>query len=547
MLKKLLSFLFILSTLYSFSQNDKKNILDGFDKTGMETSILYLLPTNLEKHKNESSNTYNFYQIYKSIEQSDLKNSLPPLLELKNKQRNTIISLSILHAEYDIITEDAIKNKFVIKGENGKITRTSNSNIFEKKSITIGASLTPNKKGLTTNYNLSSSDIFNTTNNSIKSIKIDFDNNEGLKSIILDQNITVNYTSEGKKKLKFEILFNDGSMQKSSSTIKVKYSNADLKTLFNRVVNTFTSPIPTDLLLPYGEAISYPGIGEYEIFLSPDNILDKPIFVIDGFDPGDTRDIASIYSLLDFDNNGTTQNLGDLVRDEDFDIIILNFPYYTRDADGVEIDGGADYVERNAMLLRELINIINTHPDRVGTEENVIIGPSMGGLISRYALNYMENNSEDHETRLWLSFDSPHYGANVPIGFQHLFNYLGYGLDTWVGDFSLESLRPIVDGMLKSPAARQMLTDQFEPHLASGQIAEFDSNLTLPIAHPFKNLFYNGLNSLTTSGFPEDLRKASIINGYKVPNRTVAVITIKITLLTNNPDSRETSEKAPTE
>ena len=58
---------------------------------------------------------------------------------------------------------------------------------------------------------------------------------------------------------------------------------------------------------------------------------------------------------------------------------------------------------------------------------------------------------------LWMSFDSPHLGANVPIGFQHLFNYLAYGLDTWVGNFSLESLRPIVDGMLKSPAARQML------------------------------------------------------------------------------------------
>ena len=75
----------------------------------------------------------------------------------------------------------------------------------------------------------------------------------------------------------------------------------------------------------------------------------------------------------------------------------------------------------------------------------------MGGLVARYGLNYMESIGLDHETRLYVSFDSPHAGANVPIGFQHMFNYLAYGLDTWAGDFSVESLRPLVDGMLKSP------------------------------------------------------------------------------------------------
>ncbi len=62
---------------------------------------------------------------------------------------------------------------------------------------------------------------------------------------------------------------------------------------------TFTSAITPDLS-PYGEATNYPGEGEYQIFLGTDNILDKPIIVVDGFDPGDTRNITGIYSLLDF-------------------------------------------------------------------------------------------------------------------------------------------------------------------------------------------------------------------------------------------------------
>ena len=64
----------------------------------------------------------------------------------------------------------------------------------------------------------------------------------------------------------------------------------------------------------------------------------------------------------------------------------------------------------------------------------------MGGLISRYALGYMWRKNIDHDTRLYISFDAHHVGANVPIGFS-ICLILAYGLDTWVGDFSVEALK----------------------------------------------------------------------------------------------------------
>ena len=146
---------------------------------------------------------------------------------------------------------------------------------------------------------------------------------------------------------------------------------------------------------------------------------------------------------------------------------------------------GLIILRENAMLLVELIKLINN--SKVG-DENIVIGPSMGGLISRYALNYMESQNIDHDTRLYISFDTPHAGANVPIGFQHMFNFLAYGLDTWVGDFSVESLRPLVDGMIKSPAARRYVWDHLEPHLQNGS-ANFDNNNPLPQPHPFMKYF----------------------------------------------------------
>ena len=270
---------------------------------------------------------------------------------------------------------------------------------------------------------------------------------------------------------------------------------------------TFTSGITPDLSA-YGEATNYPGEGEYQIFLGADGVLNKPIILVDGFDPGDARGISELYSLLDFTGNSGAQNLADLVRAEDFDVVLLNFPVYTRAADGATVDGGADFIERNAMLLVKLINIINTTKAANSPEQNVIIGPSMGGLISRYALNYMEANTLDADTRLYISFDAPHHGANVPIGLQHQLNYLAFN-DT----NPVTEVQPLIEGFLKSPASRQLLIDHFEAHLQSGSTVDFDTNLTLPTPHPFRTTFENTLNSFTPNGFPQNVRNVAIING----------------------------------
>lgn len=253
-----------------------------------------------------------------------------------------------------------------------------------------------------------------------------------------------------------------------------------------------------------GESAAFVGQGEYQIFLdNTNNVLDKPIFLLDGFDPGNARNIASIYNFL---NYGTGQNLATDLRNLGYDIVILNFPTYTRPATTTVIDGGVDFIQRNAMILVELINQINSQ--KVGTEKNVVIGPSMGGLIARYALRYMEQNSLNHDTRLYISFDAPHKGANVPIGMQHLFNYMAFNTTAPV-----TAAQPIVNGMLKSPAGRQMLIDQFEGHLQTGSPTEWNTGTTtlLPTGCPnYRNAFQTELDNM---GFPTTVRNIAIANG----------------------------------
>ncbi len=247
----------------------------------------------------------------------------------------------------------------------------------------------------------------------------------------------------------------------------------------------------------YDEAQAYFGEGEYEIFLdNVDGVLDHPIIILDGFDPGDSRDIPALYTALDF--NGS--NLADILRDEGFDMIALNFPQYT--TEGNVIDGGADYIQRNAMVLIELINIINAQ--KVGDQELVIIGPSMGGLIARYGLSYMEQNSLAHETRLYISFDAPHLGANIPISFQYLINY-------FAKDQNNADAQMVVDNVLNSPAAKEMLIDHYSGHLLAGSDFEQDPSLLLPVGAPnFRDAFQTELDDL---GFPLQVRNVSMING----------------------------------
>ncbi|MDO7850735.1 T9SS type A sorting domain-containing protein [Hymenobacter convexus] len=88
----------------------------------------------------------------------------------------------------------------------------------------------------------------------------------------------------------------------------------------------------------------------------------------------------------------------------------------------IDYANGTDDIRRNAALFKEVVDWVNQEKARNGsTEKNVVLGISMGGLVARYGLAKMERavpNSSD--TRLLVTHDSPHRGANTPLGLQAL-------------------------------------------------------------------------------------------------------------------------------
>jgi pimeloyl-ACP methyl ester carboxylesterase len=248
----------------------------------------------------------------------------------------------------------------------------------------------------------------------------------------------------------------------------------------------YAQPFSIDASIHYeGTAAS----GSYQIFrtssinnITVENIR-KPVIVVEGFDPNDDFDISNIYNIMDYNS---PNSVADQLHNEGYDVVILNF------------DDGGDLIQRNAYLLVELINQINANKPH--SEPLVVVGFSMGGLVARYALTYMEENGMNHETKLYVSFDSPHKGAHVPVGIQAF----AKTFDSEV----YESMFPGLGEALKltnAPAAKQMLKYYIDDP------AEYSGELAI---NPVYQTFFNDLKSQNNyDGFPRLCRKVGISLG----------------------------------
>ena len=506
---KITLFLFGLTSLSGFAQDKTYDLLKEKTSSHILYDRVFSVSNATEPRKTVSANY--FFQVYHEMQRSDFDNRLPKLDVVKTAANMGFVQkqipLAILITDFETLNKTVIDDHTVALNANNQFEAKNNATaLFTSHNLNMIAPLLSKAKTNQVTFILKDELIFNTTNRSIAAIYVQSEEETSWRKINSNQAFQVSFSKNGKQIVHCKIVFTNGeaTLQDIELEIDNQITGATNKTnsLSFNTVNTLTASIPYQ---GYDETAAYLAQGEFEIFPDTvDGILDKPIFLLDGFDPGDSRNIPGIYSLLNYGTSG--QNLGDIVRAQGYDVIILNFPTYTRTGTTTVIDGGVDYIQRNAMLLVELMNQVNAQ--KQGTAQNVVIGPSMGGLIARYALRYMEQNSLTHDARLYISFDSPHLGANVPIGFQHLFNYMGFGP---IGDTTMQS---IVNGMLKSPAAREMLIDQFEGHLQSGSTTQFMTTPTsalLPTGCPnFRSVFQNELN---TMGFPTTTRNVAIVNG----------------------------------
>ncbi|WP_017257289.1 T9SS type A sorting domain-containing protein [Pedobacter arcticus] len=247
----------------------------------------------------------------------------------------------------------------------------------------------------------------------VSALYIDFSDGYGYRSVSWDTAISPTYTSSGDKTLKFKLVV--------SESVYECYSEIHVDQINNIEPQRYSATI-TNSVQHFDATSSHSG-GNAIIRLSSNNSsghIKKPLIVVEGYDAFSAAPTLSITNynyrslINDFDETNSqgydfNQALDDTAS---YDLVFLDYA------------NGTDNIVRNAALLQEVITWVNNQKGS-STEQNVVMGVSMGGLVARYALANMTKNNIVTQTRLLITHDSPHQGANVPIGMQKLAFALG--------------------------------------------------------------------------------------------------------------------------
>lgn len=459
--------------------------IKNFD--GVQLSDTNIVHTNLWNDLYTSLYTYRFNNTAASVLHPDTVSSA-----VHNANGSGYVPLSLLFMKYDAYVDNAAAAGLVTV-TNGQIyDRYINGvwqNPYTQKTV---MAMSCNRDFLNTNsvtFRLPSSLTFTNYTN-IQSIQGDFNDGLGWRTITPGADISVSYPDTGRKVLQFRVTLTNNQQFNSRSYLFVSFQNSG------------QSRFRQHLTIPIAANGQHKG-GRLQVHFSAANLpfqrITRPLIIAEGFDPWkltsnnelDNVDIDAFWDAR-FNYGPQLRNL----LEGTYDIIYLDY------------NDGTDLIENNAALLRAAITEVNNRKALAGSvEQNVVLGISMGGIVSRMALRQMELSGPAHQTRLFVSLDAPFQGANVPLGLQALNTHLagtqikiGYlggsiGFITTVGNVS-KPLR-----VYHTPAAKQLLTYYLHRSTPTGPIT-------------MNNTAHNALMAtLINLGYPVNCRNIAIANG----------------------------------
>lgn len=329
----------------------------------------------------------------------------------------------------------------------------------------------------------------------IENIEIDFGDGVGYRSLAFNQSVSPDYKNI------------TGNFVQISLRLTIDHLIYYGKTTVSFITCGNTS-IPPPVSPPWANSSQFQygnlvanetngsnyAVGNVYVYYRPnpafgtENQFKKPLIVVEGIDFAFySQQNAANYQMGSFgwcalwggsSSYSQLAKMPQLLNDyhlKGYDIIMLDFK-----------DGAKD-IKENAFLLQALIEKINQNKT-ADAEPNVIMGASMGAIVARYALADMEKDGKSHCTRLYISFDGPHQGANIPLGVQHsiFFNAINPGMPN-------AGALQFLDKALARTATKQLLKEQF--------ISTWGAVHTQ---------FFADLNSL---GYPTQCKNVAIVSG----------------------------------
>lgn len=318
---------------------------------------------------------------------------------------------------------------------------------------------------------------------SLTGMEIDFGDGKGYKSYgLIEQVITHSFAATGPHSIQIRLRTEKGFHVFQTAVQVLQLRRRPAFRNYQISAQPIVQDTGTYWIGNARRSASVPG-ANVRIVLGCDQVFDKPVIVAEGMDLGENRYLDNLEA--EYIN---AQNTLAAYMARGFDIVLVDW------------QNSHDYIQNNAQVLKAIITDVNE--TKVGDHQLIVIGESMGGLIARWALREMEVQNTPHQASHLICYDTPHQGANVPIGLTQLYwetpldhfeNHLVNFLPRFLYHYYYS---------LASPAARQMLIHW------GGQV-----NIGVGNTHPDFFTFRSALTAMGHGGYPATCDNIAMIEG----------------------------------
>ena len=213
--------------------------------------------------------------------------------------------------------------------------------------------------------------------------------------------------------------------------------------------------------------------------VSPEGQMDPPVIICQGFDP--SYGMSGEFTFEGFIQKLGTNFIGKII-DSGHSVVLMKYEWVN------------DSIENNANAALKAFQWIQSQSTG---NDLILVGPSMGGLIFRKALlraaqinqDAGNNDAAGFHVRTFVAYDSPNWGAVIPMTLQAVARYLKK---------QSSDVKQLLAN-LTSPGASQMLLYQVPARTARSNTlimrGYFWDPLYLGIPHTKSSKFLRELNS----------------------------------------------------
>jgi hypothetical protein len=279
----------------------------------------------------------------------------------------------------------------------------------------------------------------------LQQLEVDFADGNGYRTARLDEEIEITFPAPGQYVLKVRGKAGGNTIE-SSFELAVEEHIAESP---HEHWTGITSGHPFKGVIAKGHAWVFYGSGHS----TKDRVepLIRPIMISEGF-PGN-YDLDDLWGIVD------QHGLANGILGGGRDLIIFGY------------EDGTTYIEANAGVAIACVK--RAIEQCVSGSKVTVGGASMGGLITRYALTYMEflKDPDIGKVDMFVTLDSPHMGAVIPLGLQCT-------LDAFSTEADIKAKKKLVDSL----ASQEMLlvwydSDQDSFMKPSPKRKDFETNL----------------------------------------------------------------------